>query len=169
MGIEIKGQGEHGIAFCTNSIHKDGKPYGIIGTRDPLVLTELAARELIQHLDQVCVKHGIQYLEKVGGLPEQMKSMIKNLQIDTRLKLSEGERHTNLISIANSILFRYSDSESELKLYKFFQQINQHLCQPGPLSKSEYDSIWKSAVRFAHKDQGTGKWRTEGTTNQRHC
>ena len=46
LGIEIKGQGEHGLAFCTPSIHQDNTPYEIIDTMEPQTLTERAARQL---------------------------------------------------------------------------------------------------------------------------
>jgi hypothetical protein len=154
LGIEIKGQGEHGIAFCTNSIHKDGTPYEIIGTKEPSVLSELAARELIQHLDQVCVKHGLQYLEKVSSLSEQMKRMIKTLQIYNNTKISIGERHTTLVSFADSLLIRHlTEAEAEAeedKLKQFFEQVNNTLCD-DPLPDSEVNSIWKSALRFANR------------------
>jgi hypothetical protein len=61
LGIEIKGLGEHGIAFCTPSIHQDKTPYEIIGTMEPQILSELATRELMQHINQVCLKHDLQY------------------------------------------------------------------------------------------------------------
>jgi hypothetical protein len=39
LGLEVKGLGEHGIAYCANSVHKDGQPYEIIGTINPVTLT----------------------------------------------------------------------------------------------------------------------------------
>src|SRR3712207_7395656 len=33
--IEVKGLGEHGLFFCSPSIHKNGQPYQIIGTKEP--------------------------------------------------------------------------------------------------------------------------------------
>ena len=58
IGLEVKGLGEHGIAYCSPSIHKDGQPYEIIGTADPVTLTTDQARELMQHIDDICKKHG---------------------------------------------------------------------------------------------------------------
>ena len=83
LGIEIKGKGEHGIAFCTPSIHKDKTPYQIIGTMESQILTELAARELMQYLNQVCSKHGVQYLEKASNLSDEIRRIVKSLHIDT--------------------------------------------------------------------------------------
>ena len=39
IGLEVKGLGEHGIAFCFPSTHKNGMPYEIIGTIQPVTLT----------------------------------------------------------------------------------------------------------------------------------
>lgn len=52
LGLEVKGLGEHGIAFCFPSIHKDGHPYEIIGINQPVKLTIEQSREMIQHFDQ---------------------------------------------------------------------------------------------------------------------
>jgi putative DNA primase/helicase len=64
IGLEVKGLGEHGIAFCFPSTHKDGMPYEIIGTNQPVTLTIDQARELMQHINQICIKYGLEYLER---------------------------------------------------------------------------------------------------------
>ena len=38
--IEVKGLGSHGILFVTPSIHKNGQPYQIIGTHDPVIVDD---------------------------------------------------------------------------------------------------------------------------------
>jgi hypothetical protein len=38
--IEIKSLGSHGLLHCSPSVHKDGFPYEIIGTRKPVILNE---------------------------------------------------------------------------------------------------------------------------------
>jgi hypothetical protein len=96
LGLEVKGLGEHGIAYCANSIHKDGQPYEIIGTTNPIVLTADQAREFIEHIDQICKKYNLEYLEK----------HYRNL-LDSDLYIYQGERHDKLIRLANSLLFRY--------------------------------------------------------------
>ncbi len=54
IGLEVKGLGEHGIAYCSPSIHKGGYPYEIIGTNTPIALTADQAKELMQHIDGIC-------------------------------------------------------------------------------------------------------------------
>jgi hypothetical protein len=157
LGLEIKGLGEHGIMFCSPSIHKNGYPYEIMGTTQPVALNVIQARELIQHLDQICVKYRIPYLEKVSVLNGELKSMVKRLEINHNIRIPEGQRHNTLISLANSLLFNHltrgKDIESQLK--GFFDQINDKVCEP-PLSLGERDSIWKSALDFVHRINATG-------------
>jgi hypothetical protein len=52
------------MAYCTNSLHKDGKPYQFIGTKDPITLTEEQAKEFRQHIDNICKRHALEYLDK---------------------------------------------------------------------------------------------------------
>jgi hypothetical protein len=117
LGIEVKSLGEHGIVFSTNSLHKDGCRYEIQGTKEPHVLSKTQAIEMIQHINGICVKSGLEYVNKKIMLNPEIKRIIKNLQVPSNpiIKLQEGERHNTLISIANSILFRHykKDDESE--------------------------------------------------------
>jgi hypothetical protein len=117
LGIEVKSLGEHGIIFSTNSLHKDGCRYEIQGTKEPYVLSKKQAIEMIQHINGICVKSGLEYVNKKIMLNPEIKRIIKNLQVPSNpiIKLQEGERHNTLISIANSILFRHykKDDESE--------------------------------------------------------
>jgi hypothetical protein len=157
LGLEVKGLGEHGIAFCFPSIHKNGHPYEIIGANQPVTLTVEQAREMIQHIDQICIKHGVQYLERgqedfistviVGKLRE----VVQTLVIDTTIKIPKGQRHITLISIADSILFRHLGKKSEKKLKEFFDKANHLLCEPEPLPDSELNGIWNSALGFVNR------------------
>ena len=61
IGLEVKGLGEHGIAYCSPSIHKGGQPYEIIGTTTPITLTADQAKELMQHIDGICKKCNVEY------------------------------------------------------------------------------------------------------------
>lgn len=154
IGLEVKGLGEHGIAFCFPSTHKDGMPYEIIGTNQPVTLTAEQARELIQHINQICIKYDLQYLERENSSPKitsKMRNVVKRLQIDTTLKIPEGQRHITLISAADSLLCRHlgkGKNKAEKWLKDFFQNINYQLCEPEPLPQSEIDNIWNSAFEF---------------------
>ncbi len=141
VGLEVKSLGEHGIAYCTCSMHKDGHPYEITGTKNPAILTEDLAKEYLHFIDSICKKHGLEYLEK----------HYRNL-LDSNDKIYEGSRHDSMISIANSILFRYGgNGKSEQELKDTFVEINDKRCKPTPLPVSEINTIWKDAIAYYTK------------------
>ena len=153
LGLEVKGVGEHGIAFCFPSIHKDGMPYDIIGTNQPEVLNEIQALELIQHIDQICIKHGLQYLESSdsSNFSSRLRNIITTLVLDTNVKIPQGQRHVTLISVADSLLFNHlgkGKRKTEEWLKDFFDKINCLLCKPELLPATEANSIWNSALGF---------------------
>jgi hypothetical protein len=158
LGLEVKGIGEHGIAFCSPSIHKNGMHYEIIGNYQPVTLNVEQARELIQHIDQICIKYGLQYIEKGFTSSDisnnKLRNIIKTLVIDTTIKIPQGKRHVTLISVADSLLFNHlgkdkgKTKKTEKQLKEFFERINYLLCEPEPLPDSEINSIWNSAVDF---------------------
>jgi Bifunctional DNA primase/polymerase, N-terminal len=160
IGLEVKGVGHDGISFCSPSIHKNGHPYEIIGTTDPAILSPMQARELMQHIDQICIKHGLQYLEKGNGIDSRLKNIIKGLVIDPKIRIHQSTRHITLISVADSLLFNHLGRRKKTaeQLKDFFWQINSVLCDPEPLPEKEVNSIWTSALDFVS--------RTKGKTNE---
>jgi P4 family phage/plasmid primase-like protien len=149
IGIEVKGEGSHGLIFVSPSIHQNGYPYEIIGTKDIADLQYQQALKLIRHIDDICVKNGLKYLEKENNskLTPQINEMINRLKIDTTVTIHEGERHMTLLSLANSLLINhYIKPVDELK--KFFENINNNLCKPYPLTQNEIDDIWESAIKY---------------------
>src|SRR5918992_4773067 len=172
LGLEVKGLGEHGIAFCFPSIHKNGYPYEIIGINQPVTLTIEQAREMIQHVDQICLKHRVQYLEKgqedfiSSIIVGKIREVVQTLVIDTTIRIPQGQRHVTLISIADSILFRHLGKKSEKQLKEFFDKINYLLCEPEPLPDSEINSIWNSALDFVErvKEESNDKGDAEPLT-----
>jgi hypothetical protein len=140
LGLEIKGLGEHRIAYCTPSIHQAGQRYEITGTAEPITLTEEQANELKLHIDSICKRYGLEYLEK------HYRSLL-----DSDAKIHQGGRHDSLISIANSLLFRYGgNGKSEKELRNTYLEINNSRCYP-PLPISETNRIWDDAVAYYTK------------------
>ena len=162
LGLEVKGSGDHGIVFCSPSIHRDGHPYEIVGTTKPIILNELQARELIQHIDQICIKHGLQYLENVSGIDYELKRMVKRLTINLGSIIIQGKRHVTLISLADTLLFHHLGRKNRTvkDLKYFFDQINEKVCS-GPLSEAERDSIWNSALDFVDRIKRKVKYERE--------
>jgi putative DNA primase/helicase len=84
--------------------------------------------------------------------------MIKELEIDNTITISEGERHNTILSIANSILRRHHKSNISVEeLKNFFEEINEQLCRPSPLSQKEIDVIWESAIQFLEENKKLNK------------
>jgi len=150
IGIEVKGSGEHGLAFCSPSIHQDGHPYQIIGTTEPVVLNTKQAREMMQHINRICLKYGLEYFEKDSKF-SRLKPMIQRVIINPTLRIPKGERHLTLLSTADSLLIRHlgKRKKTEEQLKDFFIQINDRLCDPEPLPENEISTIWKDALDFA--------------------
>lgn len=165
IGIEVKSKSEHGIMFCSPSPHKNGQRYQIIGTTEPCILSKSQAIEMIQHLNSICKRYGLEYVYKKAGSILKLKKIIRSLRIsgDVEIVLHEGERHNQLISIANSLLFRHyqeeecHDNNNAAKLKAFFEEINFKLCKPEPIPQDELDVIWNSCLGFVrnHKDFAT--------------
>ncbi|HJT47205.1 MAG TPA: phage/plasmid primase, P4 family [Nitrososphaeraceae archaeon] len=153
LGLEVKGLAQHGVMFCCPSIHKNGYPYKFLGTAEPPALNRIQGSELIQHLNQIYLRYGLQYLDKSNIIDVKLKTMIKRLKIDavSNIRIHEGTRHPTLISIANSILFHHLGKKSEETLRDFFFKLNDMLCEPEPLPDREIKSIWRSAFDFVKK------------------
>jgi putative DNA primase/helicase len=157
IGLEVKSRGEHGIMFCSNSPHKNGYRYQILGTSEPTVLTYQQAIEMIQHFNNICLKHNLNYLDNKSRIDPKLRKMIKLLKLKKNIDsvIYQGERHNRLISIGNSILFNHlnEDLQNVDELYKFFIEINKMFCSPE-VSTEEIDSIWNSCLTFvtANKD-----------------
>ena len=158
IGIEVKSAGEHGISFCCPSVHQNKDPadtnihrYEIIGTREPITLTKLQAIELMQHINRICLKFGVKYLDKDGRI-SRMKPMIQQLTIDPNIRILQGERHLTLLAVADSLLLRHlSNGKSDVQLKDFFIQINNKLCDPEPLPEDEINAIWRSAIEYVSR------------------
>jgi hypothetical protein len=134
LGMEVKGLGEHGIMYCSCSIHQNNPEnmneyrYEISGIpKVPVTLSMKQSIELIQHIDQICKKYGIDYLKKESKL-SKLKTMIKTLTLDPMVKISEGERHLTLLSAADSLLITHLNKR-KLGELDFFMSINQYLCE----------------------------------------
>jgi hypothetical protein len=99
--IEVKGQGQHGVLFCSPSVHKNGYNYQILGTKEPVI-----ADDFEQHIDNICRIHGISYLENGNGKSSSSQIAIEDLfKPDT--KIYEGHnRHEALLRVMESLISR---------------------------------------------------------------
>ena len=158
IGIEVKSAGEHGISFCCPSIHRNRDlgdtnihRYEIIHTFEPITLTIPQATELMQHINRICLKFGVKYLDKDTRI-SRMKSMIQQLKVDPSIRILQGERHLTLLPVADSLLLRHLvNGRNEARLKDFFVQINVKLCDLEPLPEDEINAIWQSANEFVNQ------------------
>ena len=158
IGIETKGEAEHGISYCTPSVHQnkdqsDSKEYRyqLIKLVLPISFDRKQAIDMMHHLDSICRKHGVEYLHK-DHRSKKLDSIIKSLKIDATIEINEGERHLTLLSAADSLLLRYRNkAKTEKWLRGFLSDINQQLCHAQPLPYSELNQIWNSALEYVNR------------------
>jgi hypothetical protein len=93
--IEVKGMGTHGIAYCTLSVHKNGQRYQILGTTKPVKLSENAANQMKQHIDAICKKYGLHYLQHDDGNGRAL-TPIPDLFKDEYVIVEGNNRHLQL-------------------------------------------------------------------------
>jgi len=156
--IEVKC--ERQTMFTAPSIHENGYSYEILGTREPILCDEFET-----HLDNICKKYGIEYIEKnkeynnnnnnynTSKLPNQLRQLINILDIPQNFQyhIPEGNRHDILLAFADSLLIKYRESKNLEELKNFFYEVNNRLCSPSPLPESEIKSIWRDALRFSEE------------------
>jgi hypothetical protein len=144
--FEVKGEGSHGIAYATPSLHKGGHPYQIIGTTEPMALNKSEAEGMKLHLDAICKKYKLKYLENDDGNGKAL------------IPMSELKKPGFVIYEGNNrheALMRYMESQIKTKYGRWtwseFKQDgycwNQICCKP-PLDDKEFERQWDSACNF---------------------
>jgi len=142
--IEVKGAGEHGLLFCTHSPHKNGYDYEIIedGTLEPLTVDGFET-----HINNICSKYGIRYLNDNGnGSGKSLTPIGELFNGDT--KIYEGHnRHEALLRVMESLLRRNYGILTEAQIMPLAANWNQEHCIP-PLDRTEENKQWHDAVKF---------------------
>ncbi len=144
--FEIKGEGGHGIAYATPSMHQNGHRYEIIGTNTPIILSKAAAEEMILHLDSICKKYKLKYLENDDGNGKALIPM-EELKKPGFVIYGGNNRHEALMRyIESQIKTKYGRwTWSEFKQDAYYW--NQVCCKP-PLDDIEFEKQWDSACGF---------------------
>jgi hypothetical protein len=148
--IEVKGLGSHGILFVTPSIHKNGQPYQIIGTLEPII-----ADDFLQHINNICKKYSISYLDGNGEDGDVNNSRSVQIPIQDLFKseftIFEGHnRHEGLMRAMESLIVRNSSILSIEEIKSLAWQWNNQHCAP-PLDDKEFEKQWKCAIDFITK------------------
>jgi Bifunctional DNA primase/polymerase, N-terminal len=149
--IEIKGEGSHGIVYCTPSFHQNGERYQIIGVNIPEVLTAEQAHQMIQHMDGVCQKYGLKYLQQQqnGGSSNNLIP-ISELYSDNFVIYEGHNRHEALLRIMESSVIRFRTTMSPDTIKTFCRFWNQMHCKPA-LDDKEFERQWKDALKFVSR------------------
>jgi hypothetical protein len=127
--IEVKGQSEHGIAFCSPSLHKDGHPYEILGeTKEP----KTCGKEVEERLFNIYKKYALNSYEKEQKIP------IEKLFEDTFVILEGHNRHEGLLRAMESLIFRNKEILSKEKIKDLAYEWNQEHCNP-PIDNKEFE------------------------------
>ena len=178
LGIEIKSNNK-GLMCATPSYHSEtDSRWQIKGTDCPIILKSEEALRLMLKLDESCNKYGILYLDKKEDstsnyLTPQIREMIEFVGIKSNIIIQQGERHNTLLSIANSLLFKYWRNESnpekkikkEDELLHFMYRLNNELCKPEPISENELKSIWISAKDYVNRKISENDGNTSNNDN----
>ncbi len=137
--IEVKGLGEHGIAYCSPSLHKDGQQYEIFGTMTP----ETYGKEVEARLFQIYNHYGL-------GTNNEGKVPIKEL-LQSGSVIHEGHnRHEALLRVMESLIRRKRDMLSLDKIKNIAIEWNGQHCKP-PLDEKEVEKQWIDALDFINK------------------
>ena len=137
--IEVKGDGTHGVMFCTPSPHRDGSRYGIIGVTEPAIYDKIG-----EAINNLCDRFSLGRDDK-NMVP--MKVLIKD---DTRI-LEGNNRHEGLMRYAESILRKAPFLEKSI-FYDIIQAKNNRMCVP-PLNDKEVQKQINDAIAFINKQK----------------
>lgn len=132
--LEVKGEGQHGVMYCTPSPHAGGSNYEIIGTKEPAIMDNVDTV-----IKTICDKYNL-------GIGDDGKIPMKILY-DPETKIYAGHnRHEAVMRYCESILRRFPKMKTD-EFNDMAMLWNNRHCEP-PLSDSEMEKQKKDAIRF---------------------
>lgn len=148
--IEVKSEGHHGIVVVSPSIHKNGLPYEIMGTKVPTVLNETQSEELENVLNSIYKKYNINSQSGATGPSTPIKELFS-----PEFKVCAGNnRHEALLRVMESLIKRNHSILSEEEIKCLAWNWNQEHCKP-PLDDKEFGKQWKDAYNYISKKEAT--------------
>lgn len=150
--IEVKGLGEHGILYCSPSIHKNGYPYEILGTKNPILSDEFESK-----LDKIFKKFDFSYLDSNNDNSIHVDLIPINELFKKDFFIHEGHnRHEALLRAMESLIKRNKEILDLSIIKKLADQWNQQHCKP-PLDDTKFEKQWNDAVNFIDKNERNNK------------
>jgi hypothetical protein len=143
--IEIKGLGSHGILFVSPSVHQNGTPYQILGTLEPVI-----ADDFVVHIDNICRKYSIPYLDAADNGNGKALLPIQDLFKPDFTILEGHNRHEGLMRIMESLIARNSGILSLEEIKSLASKWNLKHCNPL-LDDKEFEKQWTCATDFIAK------------------
>jgi hypothetical protein len=149
--FEIKGDGPHGVVFCTPSIHKHGQHYEIIGTTEPVLIDGESALKMMQQLDEVCKKYNLQYLQRASKSGNGSAHMPMSDVYNIDLKTPEGHnRHLREIRLMASLILKHRKDMPLEQIKRVAWTFNQ-LNNVPPKESEQFESDWEDALEFVER------------------
>jgi hypothetical protein len=137
--IEVKGLGAHGIAFCSNSKHKNGCRYELLES----IVPQTFGKEIEDKLFDIYKKYNL-HIGKNGKMP------INDLLEDDFVVDEGHNRHEALLRIIESLIQRNKKTMNIAKIKQLAFNWNQKHCRP-PLNEKEFEKQWRDAKKFLEK------------------
>ncbi|MGD9672078.1 MAG: hypothetical protein AB7U98_01210 [Candidatus Nitrosocosmicus sp.] len=157
--IEVKSEGHHGVMIVSPSIHKNGFPYEIVGTKTPTELNETQSDALENSLNNIYNKYNNNNGSKDKTLPP-IEELFK-----PEFTVYEGNnRHEVLLRVMESLIQRLRNIFSEEKIKDLAHQYNVEHFKP-PLNDKEFEKQWNDAKHFILKNN-TGDSRDSKTEGE---
>jgi hypothetical protein len=142
--FEVKSLGEHGIAYCTPSPHKNGSNYEIIGTTNPAEISDLD-----RHIDSICKKYHIPYLD--NGNKKSLTPIQDLFKTDTKIP-SGHNRHEAILRVIESLIKRNKGILPLEKIKQLAWEENQRIGDP-PLEQNEFERQWEGGLKFIGREE----------------
>jgi P4 family phage/plasmid primase-like protien len=140
--IEVKSIGT--MLFVTPSPHRNGYNYEIIGVKDPVICDEFE-----KHVDRICRKYGIKYLENDTG--HGSSDIPTDELFEEDFTIYEGHnRHKALMRAAESMIRTNKGILSEEDIKYMADVWNEKHCKP-PLDNDQFYEQWQDAKDFIAK------------------
>lgn len=141
--IEVKGEGKHGIMYCTNSPHKKGDRYELLHKpENVIVFDEVQAKAFMTKIDAICEKYGLHYLTKI-----KRENETKELFAPDKKILEGNNRHLAVLTAIDRLIFANAGLLTEAQVKELARQWNQIHCVP-PISDEDFDREWSQAKKY---------------------